>query len=139
MPLAPTATFLDRFPDELAALLEAHHIPASAIAAEVAATRSAHSATTANRSLLGSMNEFAFLAETHHTQGAITNLMELSLALPHSMQPPLQPTRQSRPRSRRATGRAHDLRPPPAPTDPLRANLGSPVHSPVPSAACGIG
>ena len=89
MPLAPAATFLDRFPDELAALLEAHHIPASVIAAEVAATRNARLATTANRSLLGSMNEFAFLAETHRTKGADLDLLELSLTLSRTPCSPL--------------------------------------------------
>ncbi len=81
MPLAPAATFLDRFPDELSALLKAHLIPGSVIAVEVAATRNARLATTANRSLLGSMNEFAFLAEAHRAEGASTDLLELSLTL----------------------------------------------------------
>lgn len=89
MPLAPAATVLDRFPDELSALLEAHHIPTSAIVVEVAATRNARLATTANRSLLGSMNEFAFLANAHHTNGAGTDLLELSLTLARTPCSPL--------------------------------------------------
>lgn len=89
MPLAPAATFLDRFPDELSALLRAHRIAASVIAVEVAATRNAHLTTTANRSLLGSMNEFAFLAEAHRTQGEDTDLLELSLTLARTPCSPL--------------------------------------------------
>lgn len=89
MPLAPAATFLDRFPDELSALLEAHHIPASVIAVEVAAARNARLATTVNRSLLGSMKEFAFLAETHRAEGASIDLLELSLTLSRTPCSPL--------------------------------------------------
>ncbi len=89
MPLAPAATFLDRFPGELAALLEAHHIPASVIAAEVAATRNARLATTVNRSLIGSMNEFAFLADAHRTPQEDTDLLDLSLTLSRTPCSPL--------------------------------------------------
>ena len=89
MPLAPATTFLDRFPDELAALLKAHHIPASVIAVEVAATRNARLAKTVNRSLLGSMNEFAFLAETHRTKDADIDLLGLSVTLSRTPCSPL--------------------------------------------------
>lgn len=81
MPLAPADTFLDRFPDELFALLEAHRIPASVIAVEVASARNARLAMTVNRSLLGSMNEFAFLAEIHRSKGTDNDLLDLSLTL----------------------------------------------------------
>lgn len=89
MPLAPAATFLNRFPDELAALLEAHHIPASVIAVEAAATRNARLATTVNRSLLGTLNEFAFLSEAHRVKGADTDLLGLSLTLSRTPCSPL--------------------------------------------------
>jgi len=89
MPLAPAATFLARFPDELARLLEAHRLPPSTVAVEVAATRDARLATTASRSLVGSMNEFAFLAQGHRTAGSEPDLLELSLTLSRTPCSPL--------------------------------------------------
>ena len=89
MPLAPAGTLLDRFPDQLAVLLAAHGVPARVIAAEVAATRDAHLATTASRSVVGSMNEFAFLAEAHRAERPNTDLLELSLTLSRTPCSPL--------------------------------------------------
>ncbi len=89
MPLAPAATFLARFPDELARLLTAHHLPTSVIADEVAATKHAALATTASRSLVGSMNEFAFLADAHRSKGSEPDLLELSLTLSRTPCSPL--------------------------------------------------
>lgn len=89
MPLAPAATLLDRFPDSLAAVLQAHQIPEPMIASEVAAAKEARLAKTANRSLLGSMNEFAFLAEAHRSKGTGIDLLALSLTLSRTPRSPL--------------------------------------------------
>lgn len=81
MPLAPTATLLDRFPDHLAAVLRAHQVPEPVVAAEAVHTRTYRVAATANRSLLGSMNEFAHLARAHREAQPDPDLLELSLQL----------------------------------------------------------
>jgi hypothetical protein len=81
MPLAPTATLLDRFPDQLGVVLRAHQIPQPIVAAEVALTRTYRVAATANRSLLGSMNEFAHLADTHREAKSHRDLLALSVEL----------------------------------------------------------
>lgn len=67
MPLAPAATLLDRLPDHVGAVLDAHRAPERLIAAETQHMRQARVAPTANRSLVGSMNEFAYLAEVYRS------------------------------------------------------------------------
>lgn len=89
MPLAPAATLLDRFPNALAAVLQAHGIPTPVIASEVAAAKDPRLAKTANRSLLGSMNEFALLAEAHRSKGTDIDLLELSRTLARTPCSPL--------------------------------------------------
>jgi hypothetical protein len=63
MQLAPAATLAARFPDELATILAGHGVSQEFIATELAAMSKVSVAKTANRSVLGTMNEFAFLAE----------------------------------------------------------------------------
>jgi hypothetical protein len=63
MPLAPARTLLTRLPDALAELLSAQRLPAPMIDREHAEARDQRLAPTANRSLVGVMNEFAFLAD----------------------------------------------------------------------------
>lgn len=89
MPLAPAATFLSRLPDELAALLAAHQVPPRIIAAEVAAAQEASLATTASRSVVGSMNEFAFLVKAHRERRPDSDLLALSLTLARTPCSPL--------------------------------------------------
>lgn len=60
MPLAPAKTLLGRLPDALAELLTAHHVPASLVDAERVQAADSRLAPTANRSVVGVMNEFAF-------------------------------------------------------------------------------
>lgn len=62
-PLAPAATVAQRFPSLLAAVLAAHGIDQTFIVREVAAMAEVGFAKTANRSVVGIMNEFSFLAE----------------------------------------------------------------------------
>lgn len=63
VPLAPAKSVAERFPAHLEAVLNALGTDPRFVAAEVAATVDARWAKTANRSLVGIMNEFTFLAE----------------------------------------------------------------------------
>jgi hypothetical protein len=81
MPLAPAATLLDRFPDHLAAVLRAHQVPETVVQQEAAETADHTLATTASRSLTGSMNEFAYLAQAHRVANREPDLLALSLQL----------------------------------------------------------
>ena len=81
VPLAPAATLLKRFPDHLCQALSSQGVSPAFIDQELAETRDARLAPTANRSLLGIMNEFTFLAEhTRNRAEALdaTGLAELS-------------------------------------------------------------
>ena len=79
MPLAPARTLLTRFPDALAELLAAHRVPAPLIDSEHAEARDHRLAPTANRSLVGVMNEFAFLADLDRV--GQPDLMRVSMRL----------------------------------------------------------
>jgi hypothetical protein len=81
LPLAPSATLAARFPDALSDVLAAHGAADSFRAAERAEMVDVRLATTTNRSVVGTMNEFIFLAQTY-TQGTVRpDLLELSLRL----------------------------------------------------------
>jgi hypothetical protein len=79
MPPAPVKTLLNRLPDALAELLSAHRVPAPLIDAERAQALEHRLAATANRSLVGVMNEFAYLADLDRADNA--DLMRLSMRL----------------------------------------------------------
>jgi len=63
MSLAPAATLARRFPTQLALVLKAHGIGADAIAHEIWRMDEVAYAKTMNRSVVGMLNEFSFLAE----------------------------------------------------------------------------
>jgi len=63
MPLAPAATITARFPAALASLLAMHGVDSPFVDAETRMMSDTRIDKTASRSVLGSMNEFAFLAE----------------------------------------------------------------------------
>jgi hypothetical protein len=65
MSLAPAATFLARFPQQLATVLAAHQTPQAVIDEELRQMRDHRLAKTANRSVVGIMNEFTFLADAY--------------------------------------------------------------------------
>jgi len=65
MPLAPSATAPGRIGPEIAATLAAHHVPAAIIEREVSQMRECRFGPTANRSLVGIMNEFSHLADVY--------------------------------------------------------------------------
>jgi hypothetical protein len=81
MPLAPAATLAKRFPAALKAMLQALYMPAEFITAKVAGMNDVVYAKTANRSVVGMMNEFAFLPEAFRDRGAPVDTLALSLRL----------------------------------------------------------
>lgn len=81
MPLASSATLAARFPHELAAVLRAHGASQAFLDSEVAAMSEVHVAKTANRSVVGTMNEFAFLAEAYREHLETSDLFVLSMRL----------------------------------------------------------
>jgi len=81
MPLARGATLLERFPQQLAEVLRALGVPEEFIEQELAAMGDGVWAKTANRSVVGSMNEFVFLAEAWRDRGWTDDLLAMSLHL----------------------------------------------------------
>ncbi len=81
MPLAPASTLAARFPDELAAILGRHGARRAFIEHEVAQMSDVALAKTANRSIVGTMNEFSFLAEGYREYLETSDLITLSIRL----------------------------------------------------------
>lgn len=81
MALAPAATLLDRFPEQFGMVLEGLGVPTGFVVEEVAAMAAGSYAKTANRSVIGSMNDFAFLAGVHRAHGDTENLVALAVRL----------------------------------------------------------
>jgi uncharacterized protein DUF6933 len=79
MRLAPAATLTARAGEQIATILAAHRVPTPVIAAERQQMRQWRTATTANRSVVGVMNEFAFLADASRSDNA--DLLDLALRL----------------------------------------------------------
>jgi hypothetical protein len=78
MPLGPARNVLSRFPDALAEVLHRHGVPADWIEQEVARMGTCATDKTANRSVVGIMNEFLFLAGVHHAEDSDVDLLTLS-------------------------------------------------------------
>jgi len=81
VPLAPGATVILRMTQTAAAVFTALGLSKEFITREVAEMGSHQLTKTANRSVLGSMNDFAYLAEAHCTAENPTDLLDLSLRL----------------------------------------------------------
>jgi hypothetical protein len=79
MELAPAATLLDRAPAAIEEVLRRHGVGDAFLAAERAAMADVRVAPTNDRSVLGVMNEFAFLGE-HQSMDPV-DLVQLSLRL----------------------------------------------------------
>ena len=117
MPLAPAATLLARFPQQAAAVLAAHGTPDAVIDEELRQMRDRRLANPANRSVVGIMNEFTFLAEAYRGDTPVTDLMgPCDAPGDHGLRPSLQQARKPRPR----TGRAAALRRLLQPIDPCQ-------------------
>jgi hypothetical protein len=81
MPLSPAPTLLARFPQQAATVLAAHGTPDAIIGAELQQMRERRLAKTANRSVVGIMNEFTYLAETFRGDTAVSDLLGLAMRL----------------------------------------------------------
>ncbi len=81
MPLAPAATLQALFPTHLAAVLKELGGSTQFIDGEVNAMKEAVVAKTASRQVLGSLNEFAFLADGYREYLETPDLLLLSLKL----------------------------------------------------------
>jgi hypothetical protein len=81
MPLAPATTLLARFPHQVATVLAAHGTPDTIIAAELRQMHEHRLAKTANRSVVGIMNEFTYLAEAYRDDTPAPDLLALAMRL----------------------------------------------------------
>jgi hypothetical protein len=106
MPFAPTRTLLDRFPVAVSGVLAAHGAPSSVTAMETSALSSCRVAPTANRSVVGTMNHFSFLAD-HHRGDFVNDLVGLSVRLAETPHSPLYKRHVSPDRELAVALRAH--------------------------------
>ena len=81
MPLAPAATVSARIGDEIAAVLAAYRASRSIIDDEFGRMRECRFGPTANRSVVGVMNEFTRLAEVYRAMNPGQGLLELAMRL----------------------------------------------------------
>ena len=89
MPLAPATDLSTRFPDHLAGVLTAHGIPQKFIDLEIAQMNEVQYAKTSNRSVVGIMNQFSYLAEGYREYLETKDLLALSLRLSETPCSPL--------------------------------------------------
>jgi hypothetical protein len=81
MPLAPAAELAQRFPEHLSSVLLAHGAPHGLIEHELAAMHNSQYDKTANRSLVGMLNQFSYLAEGYRDyQSADLHLLSMRLS-----------------------------------------------------------
>jgi Domain of unknown function (DUF6933) len=81
LPLAPAATLLARFPPQAAAVLAAHGTPRAVVDSELRQMRDCRLAKTANRSVVGVMNEFTFLARAYRGDASAPDLLAVAIRL----------------------------------------------------------
>jgi hypothetical protein len=81
MPLAPAATLPTRIAEQIAVVLAAHGAPTAMIAEEQRQMRDCRIAGTANRSVVGILNEFARLAEIYRDDDPRQDLLDLAAQL----------------------------------------------------------
>ncbi|MBM0237724.1 hypothetical protein JNW88_12135 [Micromonospora sp. ATA32] len=79
--LAPTATVLPRGAHQIATVLAAHGAPGTMIAEEFQHMRTQRVGTTANRSVVGIMNEFTRLADVYRDHEPSVDLNDLAARL----------------------------------------------------------
>jgi hypothetical protein len=92
MPLAPATTLPARVAEQIATILAAHATPDTIIQNELEHMRELRTAPTANRSVVGIMNEFTFLADTYRAGNPSPNLLELAVRLAATPCSPLYKT-----------------------------------------------
>src|ERR1700686_4960968 len=79
--LAPTATLVSRFVTHLGVVLAAHSLDPRFIDSELAEMTAHRLEKTASRSVVGTMNDFSYLADAHREQRGVDDLVDLSLSL----------------------------------------------------------
>jgi hypothetical protein len=89
MPLAPATNLAARFPEHLAGVLAAHGVPQHFIDHELAQMDEVQYAKTSNRSVVGIMNQFTYLAEGYREDLETQDLLALSLRLSETPCSPL--------------------------------------------------
>ncbi|WP_242538491.1 DUF6933 domain-containing protein [Trinickia acidisoli] len=89
MPLAPAANLAVRFPEVLGDILAAHGVPRPFIDSEVPEMQIVKYARTQNRSVVGIMTQFAYLAEAYRAYDKPNELIALSLKLARTPCSPL--------------------------------------------------
>ena len=81
MPLAPAASVPSRIGPDIAATLAAHQAAAAVVDGELSQMRDCRFAPTTNRSVVGIMNEFAFLADVYRRDDPDLNPLRLAQRL----------------------------------------------------------
>ena len=81
LPLAPASDLAMRFPEYLAGVLAAHRVPQPFIDHELAQMNEVQFAKTSNRSVVGIMNQFTYLAEGYREYLETKDLLTLSIRL----------------------------------------------------------
>jgi hypothetical protein len=81
MPLAPATTMVQRIPGEILRVIQALDLSTMQIEAELDSMHVAVVCKTASRSMLGTMNEFCFLAEGYRGIKGMLDPLSLSLTL----------------------------------------------------------
>lgn len=89
MPLAPCKDLAERFPEQLANVLAAHGVPQQFIDHELAQMNEVMYAKTSNRSVVGIMNQFTYLAEGYREYLETHDLLALSIRLSETPCSPL--------------------------------------------------
>ncbi|MDY7089644.1 MAG: hypothetical protein SYR96_31640 [Actinomycetota bacterium] len=89
MPLAPGATVPARIGPEIAAALAAHQASEAVIDDELRQMRDCRFGPTANRSVVGVMNDFAYLADVYRHSDPSRSLTELGRKLAETPRSPL--------------------------------------------------
>jgi hypothetical protein len=81
MPLAPSSSAPSRIGPAIAAILTTHETPASVIERELNHVRDCRFGLTANRSVVGIMTEFSFLADVYRRNEPDIDLSQLAKRL----------------------------------------------------------
>ena len=89
MPLAPATDLATRFPNYLDSVLAAHGMQQQFIEQELAQMTAVQYAKTSNRSVVGTMNQFSYLAEGYRDYLETNELLALSIKLSETPCSPL--------------------------------------------------
>ncbi len=89
MPLTPATDLATRFPEQLASVLATHGVPQQFIDHELTQMNEVQYAKTSNRSVVGIMNQFSYLAEGYREYLETKDLLALSLRLAETPCSPL--------------------------------------------------